>query len=55
MKNKKAAYILAIFFFILFLLLLLRGQEDNWICQKGEWIKHGHPATEKPKTECKFK
>lgn len=26
--------------------------EDDWICEKGEWVKHGNPNTEKPKTSC---
>ena len=26
--------------------------EDNWICQNGEWIKHGNPETEKPIGNC---
>ncbi len=26
--------------------------EDNWICQNGEWIKHGNPKAEKPSTGC---
>lgn len=27
--------------------------EDNWICQNGQWIKHGNPSFEAPKIECK--
>ena len=26
--------------------------EDNWICQNGEWIKHGNPKVEKPTIGC---
>jgi len=26
--------------------------EDNWICQNGEWVKHGNPSAEKPTTDC---
>lgn len=26
--------------------------EDDWICEKGEWVKHGNPNTEKPTTPC---
>jgi hypothetical protein len=33
-------------------LLFLRGNEDNWICEKGEWIKHGNPKESKPETSC---
>ena len=27
--------------------------EDNWICQNGEWIKHGNPSFAAPKSICK--
>lgn len=30
----------------------LRGSEDRWICQDGEWIKHGYPSAEKPTEQC---
>jgi hypothetical protein len=26
--------------------------EDDWICNKGEWIKHGNPSVEKPVGNC---
>ena len=31
---------------------LLSG-EDNWICQDGRWVEHGHPDFPAPQTECK--
>lgn len=27
--------------------------EDNWICQNGQWVKHGLPNFEAPKSVCK--
>lgn len=27
--------------------------EDDWICDHGNWVKHGNPSSEKPVTECK--
>jgi hypothetical protein len=33
-------------------LLLLRGNEDNWICENGAWIKHGNPREARPETLC---
>lgn len=27
--------------------------EDNWICEKGQWIQHGHPEFPAPSTQCK--
>jgi len=33
-------------------LVLLRGDEDNWICQNGRWVKHGNPSGPMPTTLC---
>ncbi len=32
--------------------LRIFSDEDTWICQNGEWVKHGHPKAEKPTTNC---
>lgn len=36
---------------IIFSLRLLSG-EDDWICENGQWTKHGNPSAEKPETPC---
>jgi hypothetical protein len=28
------------------------GPEDAWICQNGEWVKHGNPTSFKPSLPC---
>lgn len=28
------------------------GGEDTWICEKGEWVRHGNPAVPKPVSDC---
>ena len=33
-------------------LVLLRGNEDSWICQDHQWIKHGHPSYPQPENPC---
>lgn len=33
-------------------LLFLRAGEDGWLCQSGQWVKHGHPADPMPQTSC---
>ena len=40
--------------FIVFSILSLKalGNEDDWICQNGEWVKHGNPSAEMPTTPC---
>jgi len=30
----------------------LSGPEDTWICQNGEWVKHGNPSSFKPALPC---
>ncbi len=32
--------------------LLLRGSEDEWICERGEWKKHGNPSSQQPDYPC---
>lgn len=53
--NKKLSTILVVIVVIMGLvgvLLLLRGQEDTWLCQNGQWVKHGNPARPQPTTPC---
>jgi len=44
-----AGLIIGIIFFIRF---VLGGPEDSWICDKGQWITHGHPSYSKPQSPC---
>ncbi len=30
----------------------LSGPEDTWICQDGQWVKHGQPSAPQPTTVC---
>lgn len=32
--------------------LLIGESEDTWICQDGQWIKHGNPSAAKPSEPC---
>ena len=32
--------------------LFLRGNEDTWICQSGQWIAHGTPSSAQPTSGC---
>ncbi len=41
-----------VFTVILFLRFTIGGPEDNWLCQNGQWIKHGNPSAEKPTSGC---
>ncbi len=55
-KENKWRIIVAISILALFLVFFsirLFSGEDNWICQSGEWIKHGNPSFPAPTIECK--
>ena len=41
-----------IIFILLFLRFVIGGPEDNWICDKGQWVSHGKPAYPKPENPC---
>lgn len=49
LKNKKIV-IFAIIFLLLGVLVLifLRGDEDTWIKENGNWVKHGNPSSPAP-------
>lgn len=53
MKNKllKISVILIIIFIIILGVRFLSG-EDDWICENGQWIKHGNPSALMPTTGC---
>lgn len=52
--NKLLISILVIFFILIIALGLVRlfSGEDDWICQNGQWVKHGQPEMPAPTTEC---
>jgi uncharacterized membrane protein len=55
-SEKKFAYIIFVIILAVFacvITLRLFSGEDNWICQNGEWIKHGNPSFPTPLVECK--
>lgn len=33
--------------------LRLLSPEDDWVCDNGEWVQHGHPEIPMPSTPCK--
>lgn len=54
---KKAFIALVILVSILIILLLIvrfiiGGDEDTWLCDNGQWIKHGNPTAAQPTTGC---
>lgn len=55
MKNTKlfislSVLVVAILYFGI--VRLVSGPEDTWICQNGQWVKHGNPSAAMPTTLC---
>lgn len=52
--NKKIIIGLSAVIIIFLVILGIRSLsgEDNWICQDGQWIRHGQPSSPKPTTGC---
>lgn len=55
MIKKKNLIILAVILIIIGVIILFRilTPEDTWICQNGEWVKHGNPTAPQPVNSCK--
>jgi len=52
-KNKFLIIIIVLsVVFGIFTIRLFSG-EDNWVCQNGQWTKHGNPSFDAPKSICK--
>lgn len=54
MKRKGLIVTLGLIFLALVALggLRLLSPEDDWICQDGQWVKHGQPEIPMPTTPC---
>ena len=37
---------------IFFLRFVVGGSEDDWICDNGQWVKHGVPSAPMPEEPC---
>ncbi|PIY69134.1 hypothetical protein COY90_02225 [Candidatus Roizmanbacteria bacterium CG_4_10_14_0_8_um_filter_39_9] len=48
----KKIYIFLMLLIGIIVFVLLRGNEDTWLCEKGEWVKHGNPSFPKPLVLC---
>jgi len=52
-KNKFIVFMIVLAIFVAIFTLRLFSGEDNWVCQNGQWVKHGNPSFEAPKSICK--
>ena len=55
MMKKISLGILGVILVVLIVIVGARvlSPEDNWICQNGEWVKHGNPSGPMPSGSCK--
>jgi len=53
--ESKMKYVYAGLALVLLIITLLRlsSPEDTWICEKGQWIRHGNPNLLAPNENCK--
>ena len=49
---KKISLVILILVVITGLFFVLRGDEESWICQSGDWVKQGDTSDEKPNLPC---
>lgn len=52
-KNKFIIFAIILAIFLSVFTLRLFSGEDNWVCQNGQWIEHGHPSFQAPSIPCK--
>ena len=50
--KKKKWWLIILLIVVLVLAIKVLSNEDDWICDDGEWIKHGVPNAEKPEGYC---
>jgi hypothetical protein len=43
---------IAAVFILLAVRFILSGDEDTWICDRGQWVRHGNPSSPVPQTNC---
>ncbi|MFA5076025.1 MAG: hypothetical protein WC480_01260 [Patescibacteria group bacterium] len=46
------ALILVVVVGVIFLRFWLGGPEDTWLCNNGQWIRHGNPSEPQPTKPC---
>lgn len=52
-KSKFIIFVVILAIFLGIFTIRLFSGEDNWVCQKGEWVQHGHPDFPAPTVPCK--
>jgi len=50
--TRKILIAIGIILAIAVIIVILRSPEDSWLCQNGQWVKHGNPAGPMPTEPC---
>ena len=50
MSKKLIVIVGLIILFVVF--VFLKGSEDTWLCENGEWVRHGVPSASMPSKPC---
>jgi len=54
--KKILSYFVVVFIFGILAMLAVRfifsGPEDTWLCENGQWTKHGQPTAAMPTSGC---
>ena len=49
---KKETFIVIVIAILIALVVRFSSPEDDWLCDDGEWVKHGVPNASKPEEYC---
>lgn len=52
-KRNYIIFVILVAIFAGFFSVRFFSGEDNWICENGQWVKHGNPSFDAPQVECK--
>jgi len=55
MKNKfyiLSLCLLSVFTIVFILRFIVGGDEDSWLCEDNQWVKHGQPSYDHPSSGC---
>lgn len=50
--NKKLFIGIVVLAAVATVFIFVRGDEDTWLCQGGQWVKHGMPSAPMPTSRC---
>jgi len=46
-------FIIAGVLLVIVFIIRFNSPEDAWLCQNGQWVKHGNPSSAQPSTACR--